>query len=159
MDVDEIRGHLNDLIAVSRDGEEGYRQAAEHVSNSELRSLFAASAKQRAGFVHELQQEVERLGGNAAQDGTLAAVMHRGWLDLKAALTGGDAHAVVSACETGDDRAAAAYESVVNRDITGHPRALVEKQWHAIVEAHRHLVRLKQETTGPRYADDVEGKR
>lgn len=155
MNVEEIRAHLNDLIGVSRDGEEGYRHAAAHVNNSELRSLFEASAKQRAGFVQELQHEVERLDGDPSHTGTFAAAVHRGWLDMKAAITGGNAHAVVSACETGDDSAAAAYERVVNTDISGQPRAVVEKQWHAIVEAHRHLLKLKKEIgEGTRFADN-----
>lgn len=155
MQPDEIRGHLNDLIGVSRDGEEGYRHAAAHVSNSELRSMFEAAAKQRAGFVHELQQEVERLEGKPADTGTFAAAVHRGWLDVKAAMTGGDAGAIVSACETGEDSAAAAYERVVNTAISGHVRTIVEKQWHAIVEAHAAVKKLKHEiASGTRFAQN-----
>ena len=156
MNVEDVRAHLNDLIGVSRDGEEGYRHAAAHVSNSELRSLFEASARQRAGFVRELQQELERLGGATTDTGTFAGAVNRGWLDVKSAITGGSAGAVVGACETGDDSAAAAYERFVNTDISGQTRTLVEKQWHAIVEAHRHLIKLKEEiATGSRYADNL----
>ncbi len=73
--------------------------------------------------------------------------MHRGWLDLKAAVTGGDAMGVVAACETGEDSAQAAYERVVNLDLSGETRSLIEKQWHKIQEAHQRLLNLKRGKT------------
>ncbi len=145
MTTEEAIHHLNDLIAVARDGEEGYRNAAEHVNNAHFQTLFAEYAKQRAGFARELRAEVERLGGEPNDSGTLGAAVHRGWLDLKSALTGGDAGAIVAACETGEDSATAAYERVVNIGISGQTRSLVEKQWHQIQEAHQRLLNLKRE--------------
>jgi uncharacterized protein (TIGR02284 family) len=143
--TEEAIHHLNDLIAVAHDGESGYLNAAEHVNDDHFQTVFEQYAKQRAGFVKELQAEVIRLGGEPADSGTLGAAAHRGWLDLKSALTGGGAGAIVAACETGEDSAQAAYERVVNVDISGETRSIVEKQWHKIKEAHQRLVNLKHE--------------
>ena len=143
--TEEAIHHLNDLIAVAYDGEEGYLNAAEHVNDTHFQTVFQEYAKQRAGFVRELQMEVRRLGGEAHDSGSLGAAVHRGWLDLKSALTGGEAAGIVAACETGEDSAQAAYERVVNVDISGETRTLVEKQWHKIQEAHQRLVNLKHE--------------
>ena len=71
---------------------------------------------------------MERLGGTADEAGTLGATLFRGWIHLKAALTGGDGGAIVAACESGEEVAVGAYEIVVNSDITGAARVLVEKQ-------------------------------
>ncbi len=147
MTNEETIRHLNDLIAASRDGEEGYRTAAEHVSDSHFQTVFQEYARQRAGFVHALQAEVKRLGGEPNESGTFTAAVHRGWLDLKSALSGGNAGAIVAACETGEDAAQAAYERVVNLDISGEPRTVIEKQWHQIQEAHQRMLNLKRENT------------
>ncbi len=147
MTNEETIRHLNDLIAVAHDGEEGYRNAAAHVSDMHFQTVFAEYAKQRAGFLRELRAEVVRLGGEPNDSGTISAAVHRGWLDLKAAVTGGDAMGVVAACETGEDSAQAAYERVVNLDLSGETRSLIEKQWHKIQEAHQRLLNLKRGKT------------
>jgi uncharacterized protein (TIGR02284 family) len=143
-DEETIR-HLNDLIAVARDGEAGYRAAAERVDADQLKSAFIEYAKQREGFVRDLQREVTRLGGVPNDAGTATGAIHRGWLDVKAAVTGGNPESVVAACETGEDSAAAAYERVVNLEPTGEPRAVIEKQWGQIKEAHARMLHLKKQ--------------
>ena len=146
--AEETIEHLNGLIEVCKDGERGYASAAEHVRNSELSSVFGEYAKQRARFARELQAEVERLGGDPADTGTLRAALHRGWIDIKSALSGGDAGAILAACETGEDFAQAAFERVVNTDVSGQTRSLAEKQWHQIVEAHKRILHLKDQSAG-----------
>jgi uncharacterized protein (TIGR02284 family) len=139
---------LNELIHVARDGERGYHTAAEDVRNSQLQSVFSEYAKQRSTSARQLQAEVERLGGAAADSGTIAGAAHRVWMDLKGALSGGDGGAIIAACETGEDHTLAAFERVVNAGITGETLAIVEKQCGKIKEAHARLVRLKSEIAG-----------
>ncbi len=146
MTTEDIIGHLNLLIETSLDGELGYRTAAEHVHNTQLQAVFAAYAKQRARFVDQLQAEVLRLGGAAAVSGSLVAAMHRGWIDVKAAFSGGDGSAIVAACETGEGAALATYEKVLDMDVSGETRALVNAQFSQVQEAHKHMLRLKQST-------------
>jgi uncharacterized protein (TIGR02284 family) len=140
---EEIIERLNGLIETARDGERGYLTAAADVKNSELRSIFEEYAEQRRKFVRELEAEVERLGGRPVESGSVAAAVHRGWIDLKGAISGGGVHAIVAACETGEDAAQAAYERVVNLDISGATRTLVERQWRQIQEAHQRMRHLK----------------
>jgi uncharacterized protein (TIGR02284 family) len=138
--------HLHDLIAVAKDGELGYATAAQHVDDSRLATVFAEYAKQRAGFVKALQEEAVRLGGEKPTDGgTVTGTVFRGWMNLKSAITGGGPEAIVAACETGEDSAAAWFESVVNLDVTGQTRTLIEAQWSKIKEAHQRMIHLKAE--------------
>jgi uncharacterized protein (TIGR02284 family) len=148
MSKEETIDLLNELIHVCKDGEHGYRTAAEDVRNSQLQSVFGEYAKQRSSCARQLQAEVERLGGAATDSGTLTAAVHRGWMDLKAALSGGDGGAIIAACETGEDYALAAFERVVNAGITGESLSIVEKQCGKLKEAHTRLVRLKHEIAG-----------
>jgi uncharacterized protein (TIGR02284 family) len=128
MTKEETIDLLNELIHVCKDGEHGYRTAAEDVRNSQLQSVFGEYAKQRGSCARQLQAEVERLGGVGADSGTFTAAVHRGWIDLKAALSGGDGGAIIAACETGEDYTLAAFERVVNAGITGESLSIVEKQ-------------------------------
>jgi uncharacterized protein (TIGR02284 family) len=138
--------HLNGLAETCKDGELGYDTAAENVRNTQLESVFRDYAKERAHFAQTLQAEVERLGGKPAVSGTLGATMFRGWIHLKSALSGGDGGAIIAACESGEEVALGAFEIVMNTDITGPARLLVEKQHRQIKEAHAHMLRLKAET-------------
>ena len=143
MTSEETIRHLNDLIEVALDGEHGYRTAAAHVSDPHFQTEFAEEAKQRAGFAKELRAQVERLGGEPATSGTLQASVHRGWMDLKSAVSGEAPAGVIAACETGEDFAVAAYERVFDLDITGEPRSVVEKQMNQVKQAHQRLLNLK----------------
>src|SRR4029450_8654814 len=53
---------LNDLIETLKDGQEGFRQAAEAVSNSQLKSVFRDYSQQRSRFATALQSEAQRHG-------------------------------------------------------------------------------------------------
>lgn len=133
---------LNSLIETCRDGQEGFKSAAEGVDNSELKELFYTYSQQRAGFVGELQDEVRRLGGEPDTTGSVTASLHRGWMDLRAAVTGGDEASVLAECERGEDAAMSAYRAAFNVDLPASCRQMVERQFAEIKEAHNHIRNL-----------------
>ena len=83
-----ITSILNDLIETSKDGEEGFRAAAEDSKNAELHAMFLRCAGDCASGVAELQQLVTRRGDEPEDSGTVAGAVHRGWVNLKAAISG-----------------------------------------------------------------------
>jgi uncharacterized protein (TIGR02284 family) len=135
---------LNRLIETSRDGETGYRTAAQHVHNTQLQAIFEEYSRQRARFAQQLQSEVERLGGDARASGALSAAVYRGWINVKSALSGGDGGAIIAACEAGEVNSLAAYQRVLDMDISGETRALVSSQFQQIREAQQHMSRLRE---------------
>jgi uncharacterized protein (TIGR02284 family) len=147
----ETIDNLNRLTETCLDGELGYETAARDVRNTQLQTVFSNYAKQRAEFARQLQAEVERLGGAATDSTSFTAALHRGWIGLKSALSGGEGAAIVAACETGDEAAVAAFEHVADMDLTGQTKSLVEKQWQKIQEAHTHMLRLKKDTGGAEF--------
>lgn len=138
----EVISTLNSLIETCRDGREGFRTAAEGVRSAELRELFHKYAHQREGFASELQDEVQRLGGNPEQTGSLVATLHRGWMGLRAALEGDDERAVVSECERGEGVALETYRAALGADMPAGVRAMVERQFAEIKEAHNLIANL-----------------
>ena len=145
MTTEETIEHLTGLIPICKDSERGYHEAAETVRDAHLISIFNEYGKQRDHFARDLQTEVERLGGSPPDHGSVGAMLQRGWMDLKAVVSGGDARPIIAVCETAEDAAEAAFDSVLNTGISGHSRTLVEKQWRKIQEARQHLLRLKAE--------------
>lgn len=140
----EVISKLNELIETCRDGQEGFRTAAEGVRGGELRELFHSYSQRRASFVGELQDEVRRLGGEPEDAGSLAASLHRGWMGIRAAVTGGDEQAILAECERGEDAALAAYRSALDTDLPANVRAIVERQFAHVKEAHEHIRSLEK---------------
>src|SRR5262245_27395414 len=97
---EELIACLNDLIETCRDGEKGFRSAAEHVKDENLQAFFRRCSYQRAQFASELQAEVRQLGGNATQGGSVSGAFHRGWMNIRSAITGGD-DSIIAECEWG----------------------------------------------------------
>jgi uncharacterized protein (TIGR02284 family) len=135
-------GDLNDslqhLIHVCRDGQEGYLQAAERVKSAWLQGLFQSFSTQREQFVTELSNLAEGLGILPDSGTTLADVLHRTWVDLRAAFTGVDSEdaAILDECERGEDAAKEAYETELNKGLPEHIHSVVQSQYQAILQAH-----------------------
>ena len=60
-----IASILNPLIETCKDGQEGFRSAAENVKSADFKSLFAELSMQRQQFAGELQRLVLNLGEEA----------------------------------------------------------------------------------------------
>lgn len=46
---------IEKLVEVCKDGQKGYKDAAEHVKRSDLKTLFTAQSSERGRFARELQ--------------------------------------------------------------------------------------------------------
>ena len=146
MDRNTTIDRLNHLVHINRDAEAGFRTAAGNVKNSEIETLFHGYAKQHVKFITELQGEIGRLGGNPSDSGTLSGALHRGWMDVKSALTGHSAGSMLAACETGEQSAEAAYTEAADANPTGQTHTLIEKHRQQISAFRSRLTKLVGET-------------
>jgi uncharacterized protein (TIGR02284 family) len=146
MQNSNVLEHLNRLVQVNKDAEAGFLNAAENVRNSELETQFAGYAKQHSKFAAELQREIERLGDDAPDSGTVGGALHRGWMDVKSALTGHSAAAILGACETAEQSALAAYADAEADISSGQTFTLLQKQRQTVTEFRTRLARLVDET-------------
>jgi len=144
LDNDEVIATLNNLVEICKDGQNGFRTAAEGIKNSELTTLFNTYSQQRAQFAAELQSEVRRLGGEPEETGSAAAAVHRGWINIKSAVTGEDEAAVISECERGEDSAVEAYEEALETDLPNDVKAIVSSQFSQVKEAHDRIRSLER---------------
>ncbi len=141
---DDVISTLNGLIETCKDGQNGFQTAADGVANSELKTLFHTYGQQRSQFSGELQTEVRRLGGDPEKTGSVAAALHRGWIDIKSAVTGKDDAAIINECERGEDSAVSNYKEALDADLPANVRTVVEKQYGQVKEAHDRISSMKK---------------
>jgi uncharacterized protein (TIGR02284 family) len=139
---DKVIDTLNNLTETCRDGQNGFADAAEHISDPQIRSYCLEQSRTRAQFVGELQREVRALGGDPDNTGSAAAAMHRAWINLKSALGGGD-HAILAACETGEDSAVKQYEEALQSGLPANAQTVVSQQHRSVRQAHDEVKRLR----------------
>ena len=136
---------LNDLIETSKDGEQGFTRAANETTDSELKTIFLQGAERCRTAVRQLQEHVTALGEKPGSSGSALGAAHRGWLDLKAALTGRDAKAILEECERGEDVAKARYAAALKKDLPPAIRSLVEQQYRGVVANHDRVKALRDQ--------------
>jgi uncharacterized protein (TIGR02284 family) len=137
---------LNGLIETCKDGEQGFRDAAEGVQRSDLKSLFNEYSRQRAQFASELQMEVARIGGSPETSGSVAGAIHRRWIDVKSAVSGKDDHAILEEAERGEDSAVKNYQEALAADLPADLRSIVQKQSEKVLETHNRIRSLRDNT-------------
>ncbi len=146
MDADKVVAILNGLIETCRDGENGFKTAADGLQDPKIKSLFQQYSRQRAEMARELQDEVRRLGGDPEQRGSVAGAMHRGWIDIKSIVTGRDDNAIVAEAERGEDSAKRMYEDALQAALYTQTLALVREQSMKVHDAHDRVRALEKVT-------------
>jgi uncharacterized protein (TIGR02284 family) len=122
------RDVLNRLIQTCRDGEKGFRYAANHVHSPEVKALFLEVAGQRDGFAAAILPHAHRLGGAATPDGSIAGALHRGWMTIKDAIGTHDDAVIIREAERGERMALAAFEDALDGVLHPTTRAVIEGQ-------------------------------
>ncbi len=140
----EIVSTINSLIETLKDGQEGFKQAAEAVKDSELKSLFREYSQQRARFAGELQGQAQQLGESEPEDSSSAAgAMHRAWINLKSVVTSGDDHAILVECERGEDSAIKEYKEAMEKGLSSPIRETISRQYNEVKSAHDRIRNLR----------------
>jgi uncharacterized protein (TIGR02284 family) len=139
---------LQNLIEINNDGNHGYRLAADKIENSEYATLFHAYAQQRALFASELEREANLLGKDVdGNEESILGAIHRGWINIKSVIAGGDSEAILRECETGDKAAVEAYEKAMKENLPSNIEAVLRKQYADIVEAYNKIKTFKHVTS------------
>ncbi len=140
---------LKHLIQICKDGQEGFAKAADAVTNSNMKTVFARYSLQRAKYVGELEAELLNLGAEDPQKegGSVTGALHRGWIDLKAALSSGKPHAILEEAERGEDVAKKAYkEALEQEDLPANLREIIARQAVGVQEGHDETKALRDAT-------------
>ena len=111
-----IADTLNGLVKINNNRVEGYQKVAEEIKDESLRVVFDNMVNESVNFAENLGKYVRDFGGTPATEGTLAGIIHKGWLNIKDAVSGSDREALLGSCEFGDKAAIEAYETALATD-------------------------------------------
>lgn len=146
MTNEEAISTLNGLIETCKDGQNGFKEAAEGVERSDLKSLFYECSQQRSQFAGELQSLVRELGGDPEDSGSFTAALHRGFIDIKSIVLGKDETAILNECERGEDIAKAAYQKAAEQDLPANVKSTVQTQSMTVKATHDKIRDLRDAT-------------
>ncbi|KAG0165050.1 hypothetical protein DFQ30_009021 [Apophysomyces sp. BC1015] len=137
---------LNELIETSKDGEAGFRKAAQDASSPDLKALFASRAQLCSQAADELQAAVHSLGGRAEDHGSASGALRRGWIDLKSTVKSRNDHEILADCEKGEDVAKKRYGNALNNALPTDVRIMVERQYEGVLKTHDRVRELRDTT-------------
>ena len=140
---DEVISILNGLIETCKDGQDGFKTAAEGIERSELKTVFYEFSQQRSEFAGVLQELARTLGGDPESTGTLSAAVHRGWMNIKSLVTGKDEEAILNECERGEDHAKDAYAEALKTTLPANITGVLEQQSQTVLAAHNRIKELR----------------
>jgi uncharacterized protein (TIGR02284 family) len=135
---------LTGLTEICRDGRHSFETAAEQAEAGGVRPLFQSYAVERQQYVRELQAQISALGGNPEKSGSVAGSLHRGWINLKAAMTANDLASVLSESERGEDAAVSAYEDALQVELDPDTRTIVSRQLRGVKAACERVKQLRE---------------
>lgn len=137
---------LNNLITVSKDGEAGFKKVAEEVTDAHLKSVFTNRASGCTQAIAELQAHVTRLGGTPTDSGSILGALHRGWVDVKSAVTNRDNATILEECYRGEESAEQAFaKALENNDLSQDVRSFIQKLYDGVKQNYDLVARLKNE--------------
>jgi uncharacterized protein (TIGR02284 family) len=133
---EQVVESLNDLLENSRDGELGFKEAAEHTRTPELKALLERRAGDCRTAAEELQAQIAQLGGKPDERGTVSGAAHRVWLNIRSLFGGASDETILSECERGEDAAVARYRKALKQKLPPDIHALVLRQFEGAQRNH-----------------------
>jgi uncharacterized protein (TIGR02284 family) len=127
---------LNDLLENARDGELGFREAAEHTKTPSLAALFGRRAETCRQAAGELQECIQRLGGKVDEGGSVTGAAHRVWVHIRGLFGGASDETMLNECERGEDAALARYRKALKQNLPADLHAMVMRQFEGAQRNH-----------------------
>lgn len=131
---EKTENKLNDLLEKAYDAEKGFKKAANHVDNSRLKTFFHEKARERSGYINELNDTLRQSGMNVSEnDGSVSGAMHRAWIDTKAFFSFDNDESMLEEVRNGEKAAIDDYDDILNNcELNPAVRDILLKQKVAI---------------------------
>ena len=135
---------LNTLITTTIDSANGFERAAEDADVPQFVDLFREFGQERRQVIGRLQERVRTMGGTPNDDGSLKADLHRRWVDLRDAISGGGDKEIIEEVERGEDYLKAKYDTALSdTDLSPDTRASIEEAYRSVRAGHDRASALK----------------
>jgi uncharacterized protein (TIGR02284 family) len=143
LDNEETISVINDLIEISKDGEDGFLKAAEDIKDSKIKSYLMRKSTEVKRCIYELQGLVRELGGKPTDSTSVAGYLHRKWIDLKTAIVNNDNLAILNELERGEDAALRAYREASLKDLPPNVAQIILHQLTGVQRNHDEIKEMR----------------
>jgi uncharacterized protein (TIGR02284 family) len=133
--TEETISALNDLIQVNIDAQKGFDEAASEIQDLNIANMFRELSTQRSQQAMELQSLVVQNRQTPTDSGSIAGAIHRGWMNLRTALGGGN-QVVLNEAERGEDHIKAKYEEALKCCTGSAVTDVLNRQYASVKKAH-----------------------
>ncbi len=131
--TEEVGQKLNELLEKTYDAEKGFKNAAENIENTALKSYFKSKAQERYNFGHDLKDEIKSYNQEIDKGGSITGTAHRAWMDIKAMLSLDNEESMLEESIRGEKTAVKEYEEVLNEiHLPNSTKSLLETQKNKI---------------------------
>ena len=136
------RAQLLDFLHMNIDSRDGFAYAGERLAekHSSLSIQFHRYSQQRNDFCEKLKEIEEMNHEKPNMRGTIAASMHRTWMELRDELNEAvDVSAVVAEARRGESYIKDAYEEAIDTVVEPRLGALLNSQFESVKESYAWL--------------------
>jgi uncharacterized protein (TIGR02284 family) len=141
--TEQVIETLNDLLENAKDGELGFREAAEHTSTPDFAALFGLRAESCRRAAAELREQIQRLGGKPDTGGSVTGAAHRVWVHIRGLFGGASDETMLVECERGEDAAVARYRKALKQNLPRDIHAMVLRQFEGAQRNHDMIKSLR----------------
>jgi uncharacterized protein (TIGR02284 family) len=142
MQNSEIVNVLKGLVEICKDGQQGYKDAADDIKDEELAKIMLNYSNQREKFAFEIRDIIVSFGSQADMLGNTFGVVHRLWMDIRFGIAGNGTEAIFRECLRGEKAALRRYRDVLKSDLPEDIHKKVTRQYEEINEAHENIKRF-----------------
>jgi len=149
------REQIRELLHMNIDSRDGFAYAGKRLAekHSSLSMRFHRYSHQRNDFFEKLKEIAEVNHDESAERGTMAASLHRTWMELRDELNDAvDVSAVVVEAQRGESYIKQAYETAIDTVIEARLLAILTHQYESVKESYAWLVGLDEDERQKRNA-------
>jgi uncharacterized protein (TIGR02284 family) len=143
--TDETVSRLQDLIQLNLDSRDGFQQVSEQLDNLTIATFCRSLSQQRSAQASELQSLVRKNNEEPTERGSVAAALHRTWMQVREALSSSNVYALLAEAERGEDQIKQAYEEVLRDVPDSAVNDILLRQYQRIKAAHDRIRDLRDE--------------
>lgn len=137
---------LQELSQFVNDRIEGYKHAAEATKNPAHASYYKDLINESNQFSNQINRTISKYGGERQESTTAKGKIFRGWMDVKATITGKDEEGIINSNLYGEEWAQKAYNDALEQkeELSENIVQMVEKQRQASLATCERLRQMKE---------------
>ncbi|MGA3066663.1 MAG: PA2169 family four-helix-bundle protein [Tepidisphaeraceae bacterium] len=134
---------VNDVVEICRDRARDFESAAGAIDSEALRKELLRYSGERARYAEALSGALEEMGYAIRPHALASGIIRRGWINLIQMRPGNHDHAVLAACERGEDWAIEAYADAIGAHVPGRIAEMLSTQYQSIKATHDRIRELR----------------